>query len=310
MLNLKANWSDLVSKAGIIAREYGPVAAIVGGVGLLIGGAVLAAIRSADVKEEYAEDVAVIKEAREAGESEQETKAIRKLGIDMAKRYAPVVALEVTGAVLVFGGYKKLSGRITALGGLLMASQSDNKRMLKYVEERWGPEAATDVKEGRDWIVAEGPVDPVSGVKAPDLVGSPSDAAKKDYSHLAFIYDGKTVGDNAYQEDVYGDYKKIQNAVRTARTIVARRHYIFLFELKDLMGIRPECWTDYDKEALWTGDPSSVKLNIVDGDKSIDVVDSQFSDLTTSNPIFMLEPDGIEYVPAKEIMAIKKKMRS
>ena len=71
-MNLKGKLAgfvaDAVSKAGVVLREHGPAIAVVTGVAMMIGGTVLAVVRSLDAKEEIKADIEDIKKFKEAGD--------------------------------------------------------------------------------------------------------------------------------------------------------------------------------------------------------------------------------------------------
>ena len=297
-MNLKGKLAgvvaDAVSKTGIVLREHGPAIAVVTGVAMMIGGTVLAVVRSLDAKEEIKADVEDIKKFKEAGDKKMVRQTRMNLAKDVAKRYGLVVALETVGGVLVFKGYMYTSGKVTALSGLLMAAQSENKRHLDYVEQRWGAEAREDMAKGRDWISDDG-----KNV----TIGS-NENLKPERSALCFVYSENTVDDYSFQEDAYSDLKMIQNAVRNGKDVIRRRGYLFLFELKSMMHIRPENLNPVDKLVLWTSAGDPLRLYLVNGDQEVDVMEAKVSDIKGGESCFMIEPEGCEYRAPKDILNI------
>ena len=143
---------SLKNKAELGLEQYGPTAMIIGGVILMVGGAVVAAIETPKAEEIVTVGKKEIDEIRDALNHPEKraddytekdakrdmTKAYFRTVGKLALNYAPAIIAEVAGGSLVLGGTKVINNRLAITGAALSTALSEFDEYRKNTIEKFG----------------------------------------------------------------------------------------------------------------------------------------------------------------------------
>lgn len=152
-MNLKNFFVNLGRNAARSATKYGPTAAVVGGVALMIFGAVeacKATLEVDEIKENFEEKKQAIKDALEDETIESYTEESAKkdtvtlytqTAVKYVKKYAKAAVLMGIGVALIFGGHKIIKKQLAGAVAAAESTASAFTRYREHVKEKLGVDA-------------------------------------------------------------------------------------------------------------------------------------------------------------------------
>lgn len=284
---------SLKNKAALGIEQHGPTFMIVGGVILMVGGAIAAAVETPKAEEIVAVGKKEIDEIREALNHPEKraadytekdakkdmTKAYFKTAGKLALNYAPAIIAEVAGGSLVLGGTKVINNRLAITGAALSTALSEFDEYRKNAIEKFGDDGKKIDEELRYGLKMGEIKEKVTGVD-----GKEKTIKKK----VAFLDDN--FGDDGYRRvfdfrnpywDHHPDYALMflsakQNLFNDQ---LRANGFVFLNDVLKDLGFEP---TKQGQIVGWVYDPNNDK-----GDNYIDF---------RVSPVRIRENDGKEYV--------------
>ena len=284
---------SLKNKAALGIEQHGPTMMIVGGVILMVGGAIAAAVETPKAEEIVAVGKKEIDEIREALNHPEKraadytekdakkdmTKAYFKTAGKLALNYAPAIIAEVAGGSLVLGGTKVINNRLAITGAALSTALSEFDEYRKNAIEKFGDDGKKIDEELRYGLKMGEIKEKVTGAD-----GKEKTVKKK----VAFLDDN--FGDDGYRRvfdfrnpywDHHPDYALMflsakQNLFNDQ---LRANGFVFLNDVLKDLGFEP---TKQGQIVGWVYDPNNDK-----GDNYIDF---------RVSPVRIRENDGKEYV--------------
>lgn len=284
---------SLKNKAALGIEQHGPTFMIVGGVILMVGGAIAAAVETPKAEEIVAVGKNEIDEIREALNHPEKraadytekdakkdmTKAYFKTAGKLALNYAPAIIAEVAGGSLVLGGTKVINNRLAITGAALSTALSEFDEYRKNAIEKFGDDGKKIDEELRYGLKMGEIKEKVTGTD-----GKEKTIKKK----VAFLDDN--FGDDGYRRvfdfrnpywDHHPDYALMflsakQNLFNDQ---LRANGFVFLNDVLKDLGFEP---TKQGQIVGWVYDPNNDK-----GDNYIDF---------RVSPVRIRENDGKEYV--------------
>lgn len=136
-----------------VASKYGPTAAVVSGVALMIIGAIeacKATLEVDDIKEQFEEKKKAIQEALEDENIESYDEAAAKkdtvtlysqTAAKYVKKYAKSVIITSVGVILIFGGHKIITKRLAGAVATAESTASAFSKYRQHVKDKLGADA-------------------------------------------------------------------------------------------------------------------------------------------------------------------------
>lgn len=231
------NIPKLLNTAKLALKNYAPEIMVVFGIGGMGAGGILAcrASRKLDrVLGPHREDVS---NARDQEENKKElTLAYLRMGIDVAKLYAPSLIVTGLSAGSILAGNNILRKRNVALAAAYVAVDRGFKDYRSHVVERFGEEVDNELRYNLHKEVIDAEIEDENGtkksVKREVIVGD--DAALSDYAR----YFGKGLAKAAEANEDYNRFfLKAQQEL--ANQMLRAKGFLMLNDVYDLLGIDP-----------------------------------------------------------------------
>lgn len=231
------NIPNLFNTAKLTLKNYAPEIMVVLGIGGMATGGVLACCASRKLDKVYESHHERVRDARGHEESNKElTLAYLRTGIDVAKLYAPSLAITALSAGSILAGNNILRKRNVALAAAYIAVDRGFKDYRSRVVERFGEDVDNDLRYNLHKEVIESEIEDENGtkksIKQEVIVGD--DTAFSDYAR----YFGKGLAKAAEAND---DYNRLflDAQQRLANETLRANGFLMLNDVYELLGIDP-----------------------------------------------------------------------